>query len=64
MYHSKELNKIAFDPVLWDKLENTDNDLVMKQLLADGSEYFETHIGFAGFVDAFKSMEASGNTPL
>lgn len=58
MYHSKELNKIAFDPVLWDKLENTDNDLVMKQLLSDGSEYFESHLGFTGFSDTFKSMEA------
>lgn len=58
MYHSKELNKIAFDPVLWDKLENTDNDLVIKQLLTDGNKYFDAHLGFTGFGDTFKSIEA------
>jgi hypothetical protein len=58
MYHSKELNKIAFDPVLWDKLESTDNDLVIKQLLSDGNKYFETRLGFTGFGDIFKSIEA------
>jgi hypothetical protein len=53
MYHSKELNKIAFDPVLWDKLKSTDIDVAKQQMLADGEKYFQIHIGFNRFGGIF-----------
>lgn len=44
MYHAKDLNKIAFDPVLWEKLDDTDIALIKKQMLADGKDYFDKHL--------------------
>lgn len=45
MYHAKDLNKIVFDPVLWEKLDNTDINLIREQMLVDGKDYFDKHLG-------------------
>ncbi|MCQ8848085.1 DEAD/DEAH box helicase [Alteromonas stellipolaris] len=49
MYHAKELDKLAFDPVLWEKLENGDIDLIRNQLLTDGKDYFNKHVEDGAF---------------
>ncbi|OFA30923.1 hypothetical protein BAE46_09705 [Glaciecola punicea] len=51
MYHTKYLNKIAFDPVLLDSFKPDDFDLIRKQMLSDKKDYFIKHLG----VDAFSS---------
>jgi superfamily II DNA or RNA helicase len=57
MYHSKELDKIAFDAVLWEKLDNSDKALIKKQMLLDGKDYFSKHISFDGFSErSFRSI--------
>jgi hypothetical protein len=49
MYHAKDLNKIAFDPVLWEKLDDSDIKLIKKQMFSDGKDYFSKHIEYDGF---------------
>jgi len=49
MYHAKALDKIAFDAVLWEKLDGSDFELIKEQMLADGEEYFSKYVGFDGF---------------
>lgn len=49
MYHAKDLNKIAFDPVLWEKLNSADIELIREQMLSDGKDYFGKHIEYDAF---------------
>lgn len=49
MYHAKDLDKIAFDAVLWENLKNNDIAAIKKQMLLDGKDYFSKHISFDGF---------------
>lgn len=44
MYHAKELDKLAFDPVLWEKLERGDMEKIREQMFNDGINYFESSI--------------------
>ena len=44
MYHAKDLDKLAFDAVLWDKLESGDIELIRKQMKTDGSNYFNKYV--------------------
>jgi len=49
MYHSKDLDKLAFDPVLWEKLESGDIELIKEQMLEDGRSYFDKHVEAGAF---------------
>lgn len=40
-YQCKDLNIISFDPVLWEKLEQTDLIKINKQMIDDGIKYFK-----------------------
>ena len=51
MYHAKELDKLAFDPVLWEKLKNGDIELIKRQMHADGRNYFNKHIEADAFIE-------------
>ena len=44
MYHAKDLDKLAFDAVLWDKLESSDIELIRIQMFKDGDDYFYKYI--------------------
>ncbi|WP_052380254.1 MULTISPECIES: DEAD/DEAH box helicase [unclassified Pseudoalteromonas] len=40
VYHAKDLNLVAFDPVLWEKLTPDCFELIKKQMKQDGKDYF------------------------
>ena len=44
MYHAKDLDKLAFDAVLWEKLKSSDIELIRKQMFEDGDDYFYKYI--------------------
>ena len=49
MYHAKDLDKLAFDAVLWEKLQKKDLILIKSQMIADGKEYYNKHIEIDSF---------------
>ncbi|WP_421133122.1 DEAD/DEAH box helicase [Alteromonas sp. A079] len=49
MYHSKDLDKLAFVPVLWEKLESGDIELIEEQMLEDGRSYFDKYVEVGAF---------------
>lgn len=49
MYHAKDLDKLAFDAVLWEKLESNDIELIKKQMFEDGKSYFDKHVEGGAF---------------
>ena len=49
VYHAKDLDKLAFDAVLWEKLESSDIELIKKQMFEDGKDYFSKHLGIDSF---------------
>ena len=49
MYHAKDLDKLAFDAVLWEKLESGDFELTREQMIEDGKSYFDKHIEAGAF---------------
>lgn len=52
MYHAKDLDKIAFDAVLWDKFKSGDINAIKKQMRTDGKDYFNKHIEAGEFTEA------------
>jgi hypothetical protein len=50
MYHAKDLDKLAFDAVLWEKLESSDIESIRRQMFEDGKSYFDKNVER----DAFK----------
>jgi len=40
MYHCKDLNYLAFDPVLWSRLDGPDKQRVIAQMVEDLKDYF------------------------
>ena len=44
MYHAKDLDKLAFDAVLWEKLDSTDIELIKRQMFEDGDDYFFKYV--------------------
>lgn len=49
MYHAKDLDKLAFDAVLWEKLQKEDLILIKSQMIRDGKDYFSKHLGIDSF---------------
>ncbi|NOH56620.1 DEAD/DEAH box helicase [Alteromonas sp. 07-89-2] len=49
MYHAKDLDKLAFDAVLWEKLESSDIELIRRQMLEDGKSYFDKNVEGGAF---------------
>ena len=49
MYHTKDLDKLAFDAVLWEKLESSDIELIRKQMFEDGKSYFDKNVEGGAF---------------
>jgi superfamily II DNA or RNA helicase len=44
MYHSKDLNILSFDAVLWEKLNQHDLDKIKNKMVGDGKEYYEKFV--------------------
>jgi len=49
MYHAKDLDKLAFDAVLWEKLKSSDIELIRKQMFEDGKSYFDKNVEGGAF---------------
>ena len=57
MYHAKDLDKLAFGAVLWEKLESSDVKLIKEQMFEDGVSYFNKHVKAETFnEDMFKDI--------
>ena len=44
MYHAKDLDKLAFDAVLWEKLGSDDLETIKQQMKIDGKNYFNKYV--------------------
>ena len=53
MYHAKDLDKLAFDAILWEKLESSDIELIRKQMFEDGKSYFDKYVRENAFSESF-----------
>lgn len=53
MYHAKDLDKLAFDAVLWHKLESSDIELIRRQMFEDGKSYFDKYVRENAFSESF-----------
>ena len=49
MYHAIDLDKLAFDAVLWEKLESNDIESIREQMFKDGKRYFDKHVEGGAF---------------
>ncbi|GFD79738.1 hypothetical protein KUL118_26000 [Tenacibaculum sp. KUL118] len=49
MYHAKDLDKLAFDAVLWEKFDSGDIELIRRQMLEDGKNYFDKNVEGGAF---------------
>lgn len=53
MYHAKDLDKLAFDAVLWEKLKSSDIELIRKKMFEDGKSYFDKYVRENAFSESF-----------